>query len=139
MFTWQNWEVSFPFLLHQHDTAMNNLVVSKQWRIFTIGSLIVLLVDFGGYLSTPAQIKIFENILCRRYYSSSDDESVCKAAPIQSELAFINGWKDTFAALPSIFVAVPFGVLADRIGRKPCVLIGFLGVVLGDTWTRVVC
>ncbi|RJE18438.1 MFS transporter [Aspergillus sclerotialis] len=84
-------------------------------------------------------IKIFENIICRQYYSSSDDESVCKAAPIQSELAFINGWKDTFAALPSIFVAVPFGVLADRIGRKPCVLIGFLGVVLGETWTRIVC
>lgn len=119
--------------------AINDLVLSKQWRILVIGSLIILLADFGGYLSAPAQIKIFEDILCRQYYSSSDDESACKAAPIQSELAFINGWNDTFIALPSIFVAVPFGLLADRIGRKPCVLLGFLGVVLGDIWTRLVC
>lgn len=118
--------------------AVDNRMRTEQWRILVVGALAILTADFGLYLSTPAQIQIFEDILCRQFYSSNGGDA-CKAAPIQAELAFINGWKDTFDALPSILVAVPFGMLADRVGRKPCVLIGFLGVLLAEAWTRLVC
>lgn len=58
---------------------------------------------------------------------------------MQSELARINGWKDIFNALPSILVAIQYGALADRAGRKPCLLLSILGVLLNEVWTRVVC
>lgn len=92
----------------------------SQRRILHIGSFLVLLVDFGFFLAIPAQTKIFEDVLCLQYYGSTvkPSEADCKVAPVQSEFARITGWKDTFDALPSILVAVPYGTLADRIGAN---------------------
>lgn len=90
----------------------------------------------------PAANKIFEDILCRQYYAAHPihpSEQNCKIAPVQNELARINGWKDTFDALPSILVAIPYGALADPTGRKPCLLLPIPGVLLIDIWTRLIC
>lgn len=69
------------------------------WRILAISSIVFFFVDFGFYLTVPAQTRIFEEIICRQYTAQGD----CKIAPVQSELAAVNGWKDTFDALPGIF------------------------------------
>lgn len=79
---------------------------AKQWRILVVGALVVLLIDFGGFLSIPAQTEIFQDIICRHYYATysvvPEADGDCKVAFVQSELAAVNGWKDTFDALPSI-------------------------------------
>lgn len=118
---------------------MNQNKQSQRWRILLVGSFLVLVVDFGFFLAIPAQTKIFEDILYRQYYAPSVDisEAGCKVAPVQSELAHIGGWKDTFDALPSILVAVPYGALEDRICRKPCLLLSIVGVILSET--RLAC
>lgn len=79
------------------QAAMGNTI--NCWRILVISSIVFFLVDFGFYLTVTAQTKIFEDIICRQYNAQGD----CKIAPVQSELAAVNGWKDTFDALPGIF------------------------------------
>jgi hypothetical protein len=76
-----------------HNASGNSI---QRWRILIISSVVFFLVDFGFYLTVPAQTKIFEDIICRQYNAQGD----CKIAPVQSELAAVNGWKDTFDALP---------------------------------------
>lgn len=38
-----------------------------------------------------------------------------------------------------IIFGIPLSLLADRIGRKPVILLFLLGIFLSDTWTKVVC
>lgn len=88
----------------------------KQWLVLIVGFAFILLIDLGGFLGAPAQTQIFENIICRHHYAQARhmpqqavkdlDEAACKIDPVQTELAFINGWKDTFDVLPGIYQGV---------------------------------
>jgi hypothetical protein len=81
-----------------------------------VGFAFILLIDLGGFLGAPAQTQIFENIICRHHYAQARhmpqqavkdlDEAACKIDPVQTELAFVNGWKDTFDVLPGIYQGV---------------------------------
>lgn len=63
---------------------------------------LIALLDFSGYLILAPQTNIFENIICDKYYMGREGERDCKAVAVQSELAFIRGWKDAFAQLPGL-------------------------------------
>lgn len=39
----------------------------------------------------------------------------------------------------AMLLALPYGALADRIGRKPVLLLAVIGCFANDVWTRVVC
>ena len=46
--------------------------------------------------------------------------------------------------MPSLSVrdmlfAVPFGALADRVGRKKILLLAVCGMFMNDAWIRLVC
>ena len=70
---------------------------------------LILILSISSHISDAPLTAILEDIVCEKYYAShpddgseffSDPESKCKIEPIQSEVAFINGWKDTFEAAP---------------------------------------
>jgi MFS family permease len=44
----------------------------------------------------------------------------------------------TFSCIPGILVAMPFGMVADKYGRKLVLLLALLGVILSLLWTMVV-
>ncbi|PLB39661.1 putative MFS multidrug transporter [Aspergillus candidus] len=129
------------------DHVSDPLASASRKRIVMIAaSTLVLACDFGFYLTTAPQTEIFQDIICRNYMAtlgkSSDTiptEAICKSEPVQSELALVNGWKETSDVLPGILLAIPYGVAADRWGRKPVLLLGILGIMLGEIWVRVVC
>ncbi|RAL15484.1 MFS general substrate transporter [Aspergillus homomorphus CBS 101889] len=119
---------------------------SQKLAVMVTASMLILAMDFGFYLTAAPQTKIFEDIVCRNYMAALGNpadavptEGVCKSEPVQSELALVNGWKETSDVLPGILLSVPYGVLADRWGRKPVLLLGILGILLGEIWVRVVC
>lgn len=82
---------------------------SHAFRVIIIASLVLLITDFAGYASFAPQLDIYEGIICRQYYAHLNnstllvdffDEQRCKIAAVQSELALINGWSDTFPQIP---------------------------------------
>lgn len=154
-------------LLGTEDAQTTSTSRSQKLTVMIAASTLILAMDFGFYLTAAPQIKIFESIVCHDYLAvigkppgTTLTEDICKSEPVQSELALVNGWKDTSDVLPGMMInrilicpyycrlmayvvgilfSVPYGVLADRWGRKPVLLLGILGTLLGESWVRVVC
>ncbi|KAK4161182.1 major facilitator superfamily domain-containing protein [Cladorrhinum sp. PSN259] len=107
--------------------------------------ILTLIFDFTQYSVYAPLTALFEDIICSRYYSSLAPSALlsaqrdCKVYAVQHELAVVKGYKDTFNQIPSILLGIPLGLLADRIGRRPIIMLFLLGFFLCDSWVKVVC
>ncbi|KGO39498.1 Major facilitator superfamily domain, general substrate transporter [Penicillium expansum] len=130
-------------LLGGHDSGYDDHPKATSFphrRLLLLVCLSVVAADFGNYLGYAPHIEILESIICRQARGSDlfgvDDN--CKSPQVQGELALINGWKDTFDQLPGIFLALPYGFAADRIGRKPILALSLTGLILEEIATRLI-
>lgn len=65
--------------------------------------VVMLILDIASSVPTAPRMVIFEDIICRNHYAAWLDVSKlgnCKVNAVQSELALINGWKETFEKIP---------------------------------------
>jgi MFS family permease len=122
----------------------------KPWVLLVVLAVgLIAIVDVGAFLADPPRIRMFEANLCLSYYRQHDasaigpdgtiPEQLCKIDPVQQKLAMIFGWQDTFDALPGMLLAVPFGTLADRVGRKWIFTASLMGLQLSFAWVLVIC
>lgn len=111
----------------------------------------VVAADFGYSLAYAPQLSISESIICNQYHHRGGGIShaiqasavpggspLCKSPEVQGELALLYGWKDTFDMIPGILLALPYGLAADRIGRKPIILLALTGMILEESLTRII-
>jgi hypothetical protein len=118
----------------------------KFLRVVVICIICVFVVEAGDYMLRAPYTRMLEDIICRAYYEAATPsisppipEDNCKIAPIQSKLAMLKGWDVTFSCIPGILLAVPYGFLGDKYGRKLVLLLALFGTVLGMIWVLVVC
>lgn len=122
----------------------------KPWITLVVLALaLVAIVDMGAYLGDPPRTRVYESNLCLIHYREHDpsvigadgtiEESLCKVDEVQQKLAMIFGWQDMFDAIPGILLAVPYGTLADRIGRKWIFTASLFGLQLGNAWVLMIC
>ncbi|KAI1258694.1 major facilitator superfamily domain-containing protein [Xylariaceae sp. FL1019] len=97
----------------------------------------------GGFLTIP-MTRVFEDILCRQYYDQPHrhegpiDEEMCKVDTIQSRLAYLFAIMAALNAGLSCSVALPWGIAADRIGRRAVFALGIIGMSMAALWIMVV-
>lgn len=117
------------------------------FRTILSAAAVLLILNIGSHITFAPQTAILQDIVCAKYYADNavlpfpppSQGDRCKIEPVQSEVAHINAWKDVFEALPGIILTVPYGTLADRIGRKKILLLATLGCLMNDVWIRIVC
>lgn len=112
---------------HQYDHPSAGAAPTLAPGVFTRHALITLIIlgtilfvlEAGNYISMAPQRAIFEQIVCDGYYVAFNggkkraaDLSVlrgggpdaiderCKIEPVQSEVAFVSEWLDTFQMIP---------------------------------------
>ncbi|KAK3349092.1 major facilitator superfamily domain-containing protein [Lasiosphaeria hispida] len=109
-------------------------------RVIAVSFAMVLLMDFAAFFLDAPQTSILEGNICNRYYEYSPNPVVkdCRAGPVQAELATVNQMLNTFNQLPGLFVAIPFGIIADRYGRRPVFILTILGALLQDIISKTV-
>ncbi|OAA66693.1 Major facilitator superfamily domain, general substrate transporter [Niveomyces insectorum RCEF 264] len=111
-------------------------------RVIAASFAMVLLVDFAAFFLDAPQTSILEGVICDRYYDSVSSTPAllrdCTVGAVQAELATINQLLNTFNRLPGLFVAIPFGIVADRYGRRPVLVLTFLGALLQDAVSKAV-
>ncbi|KAF3387393.1 putative lysophosphatidic acid:oleoyl-CoA acyltransferase [Penicillium rolfsii] len=118
------------------------------FRLKLILFAMVLAVEVGFAFLEGPMVRVMESIACRQYYSVADPtkigangqvpEELCKVAEIQAELAAVKGYHMFFDGLLSALMAFPYGLLADRRGRKSTLVLGVPGFFLNSVITIVV-
>ncbi|PQE04676.1 major facilitator superfamily transporter protein [Rutstroemia sp. NJR-2017a BBW] len=79
--------------------------------IITLITAIVFIISFGGYLVLVPSLRIYEDILCHRFYERSQDiahfglnsridEKWCKGDEVQEELNILTAGLDTLRSVP---------------------------------------
>ena len=83
-----------------------------RFQLYTLGIIMVLvfLFSFSGSLMGASTLRIYESIICHRYYKTNDpshvgdggvvDERHCKVDAVQEELAVLTGGESFFNTLP---------------------------------------
>ncbi|KAF4277199.1 hypothetical protein CNMCM8689_004908 [Aspergillus fumigatus] len=126
-----------PLLGHDHAPESGHSTRAR-WVLIVL-SLGIIAVNFGSYLAMAPQIQIFEYIICQKLHPEiallTPQEQIdarCKSPDVQGELALVNGWKETLDALPGIFLALPFGLMADQAGRKKVLMLSLIGLIIEE-------
>lgn len=109
-------------------------------HVVAVSFTMVLLTDFAAFFLDAPQTSILEGNICSRYYSNTSNPSGkdCTAGPVQAELAVVNQMLNTFNRLPGLFAAIPFGIIADRYGRRPVFVLTILGALLQDVISKII-
>ena len=106
---------------------------------------LLLLSELAELVLISPRLRLLEASLCRTHYLAQDPpvhdppEALCKLAAIQTRLAYIRGWQVFFEAIPVLLLAVPWGALADRVGKKRVLAVNFAGCAAHIAWFAVVC
>jgi hypothetical protein len=138
-------------LLATRSISEHELVptVHSPRMILLILSLVAFLVVFAANLFIMPSERIFEDIICHRYYDNLQgiehvaldreiDEKMCKVDVIQAELAIVLGGNFVANAVPGMLLSFPWGLLGDRIGRKTVLGLAMLGLTLTQIGIAVI-
>lgn len=123
---------------------------TKPWVMMVVlAFFLVAIIDMGAFLAEAPRTRVYEANICLGYYRKSDSsvispdgtipEKLCKVDAVQQDMAMIFGWQEMFDAIPSIFLAIPFGVLADKVGRKWIFTASLMGLQLNSAWVLGIC
>ncbi|THY24190.1 MFS general substrate transporter [Aureobasidium pullulans] len=116
--------------------------------LILVALVIVITSVAGGLIGLPF-VRLIEDAICQEHYASrpvegglfitSDvDEAHCKVDTVQSRLAYILAIQEMLDAIAGFTFALPYGLVADRIGRTKVLALSFLGIWLAGCWAGLV-
>lgn len=155
---------SSPLLQNSTEVAVDVFVPAETPQLISLRlkrRIVLLLCAFaftmmlGDNLQPAALIQIFEDVICDDYYRTHPlypasntttpptlplrlaDQ--CKAQAVQKELALVRGFQQLVPLFAGLLCTVPYGLLAERIGRKRVLILSGAGVFAALSWVLAVC
>ncbi|CAK1358558.1 unnamed protein product [Cercospora beticola] len=94
----------------------------------------------GGFSMMPLT-QLLEDAVCREHKQDTEllpNLDDCKSSWVQSRVAYLLAISGTCDAICGFSAALPWGIVADRIGRKPVVVLALTGGSLVLVWWMIV-
>lgn len=121
------------------------LQITNPQTVNVAQSFIILCITLSAFLAAVPQAQLLEDAVCREYYDgiwsprgTQDDELRCKISPVEARLASLSGISSTLEMSAELIVALPLGILADRIGKRPVMIWAALSSLLSSSWALLV-
>jgi len=107
-------------------------------RVVVMALVCIFLAELAINVAVPAMNAVIESIICDQLHPGfaagigveAPPDSVCKSEDVQSYLVMVRGWMQTFESVPTIVCSIPYGIMADRWGRRLVLLLSALGLNL---------
>ena len=124
-------------------TPTNNIqwtpaLVKRLAFVFTLNFIACIVVEiFPGALA-----QLVETNLCRRRHGDVQHPTTdprCKDNHVQSELSMVLAASATCESILCILTAIPYGMLADRFGRKPVISATLTGIICHSISLVTIC
>ncbi|PFH62851.1 hypothetical protein XA68_11632 [Ophiocordyceps unilateralis] len=119
--------------------------VSLRRRVIATCALFLFIVEVSSFVMEPSTLQIVEDIICRNHYPDHKlgmpiVDRRCKDTSVQKTLAMIRSWSMSADMLirPALVVQFPFGIMADKYGRRTVLILAFVGCVLQTSWVILV-
>lgn len=136
-----------PLLDHESGADAAPQAPLTKWtrhslRVFLQVLFITAMSGVTSSLFPPAASEMIEISICRTRYPDVTDtrkDERCKNNHVQTELAVVLAGSIMAQMIAGILAAIPFGMLADRIGRRPVFLIVSLSVLIDYSAVMTVC
>ncbi|KAM3502267.1 hypothetical protein MY10362_004974 [Beauveria mimosiformis] len=122
------------------------LIPDRSLRLLVsiIGGLCLTLVGVSQKLFDPALQQIMEDVICRGVHADhqlnmlSRPDSRCKGNDVQKILSMVSAVDLSAEMIVPILVQIPYGIIADKYGRRIVIFLSLFGCVLKTLWTVVV-
>lgn len=119
----------------------------QQRRVTLLLCVFAFTMMLGDNLQPAALTQVLENAICEDYYTShmsphgviASTPDRCKAHGVQKELAQVRGYQQLVPVFAALVCTVPYGLLAQRIGRKRVLVLSGVGVCAALVWVLAVC
>ena len=120
------------------ETHAEGYADGRQRHVIAVCFALAILIDCAALFLHAPQTSILEGIICSRHYESIPGEHDCTVGLVQAELATVDQLFNTFTRLPGLLVAMPFGIMADRHGRRPVLVLCILGILFQDVISKII-
>lgn len=150
---------STALLRHSIETADNDndndsvasgpqtpLPPKEKRRVLALLCAFAFTMMLGDNLQPAAITQVFETVICDDYYKTHSAVAPgpphgdrCQVPAVQKELALVRGFQQMAPLLPGLLCTVPYGLLADRVGRKRVLILSGAGVTFALCWVMLVC
>ncbi|KAF5007802.1 hypothetical protein FDECE_5885 [Fusarium decemcellulare] len=134
-----NGEASDSSSLHSHVEPVPSYRFSR-WgvhsprRIVLLVAIIKFTVVMSGMLLLLPSARLLEDLFCHLHYKDDSpdiiDEMKCKVDEVQANLGYLAGWNGLCNSIIGLVVAFPYGMMSDKIGRKPTIIFAWSGLAV---------
>jgi MFS family permease len=131
--------------LQTHDSRWTKDAI----RTASLAAAFLILSAFADVLKYISTVRLIELGVCREHYLENDrslidndgniPEHLCKSPGIQQRLAHLRGYLAALEAIVGLLLALPYGLLVDRLGERLLAGINVIGYLLSCAWLLIVC